>query len=228
MQPIRIKSYADDSDNRDIISLSTMKKSWLPVVSIVTLLLPSLGMGQRSEQVAIAPWTFVDGTKTSRETAIDTVRNIIEGQGWNVLPQEIVDRQFESMKSDLTYRDGQPLAAELIKFGKSVQASKLVYGKISWHTRSIWVGAGPKTISTSTVDVFVFDVNSGKTLFKKSKVEGRSDEKEQTLKVVAAVLVTPLITAVSGGPATPREQRAVQISLGRAFEPFIHANKGKK
>jgi hypothetical protein len=80
---------------------------------------------------------------------------------------------------------------------------------------------GPKTISTATVNAYVFDVASNKIVYRKQGVTGRSDERESIYKVAADVLVTPLVSAVSGGPATPREQRAVQIALGTAYRPWV-------
>lgn len=112
----------------------------------------------------------------------------------------------------------------LKKFGKATGADVVLYGSIKWHTRSIWVNAGPKTISTATVTVYAYDVKSGKVTYKRSGLEGRSDEKTDGLKVAGAILISPLVTAVSGGPATPQEQRAAQIALARAYEAW--AKKG--
>jgi hypothetical protein len=99
---------------------------------------------------------------------------------------------------------------------------------VAWHTRSIWVNAGPKTISTATVSVYVFDVASGKVVYKKTGVAGRSDERSQVLKLALDVLVSPLVTVVSGGPATPQEQRAVQIALGAAYHDWVKPTRASK
>ncbi len=170
---------------------------------------------------AICPWTFDQGTKTSRETLIEAVRKVAEHKGYTVLPQERVDRSFEALVPAVAYRRGFPVVEDLERFAHSVNAEHLIFGKATWHTRSIWVGTGPKTISTATVDVYVFNVGAGRVTFQARGVEGRSDEKESTLKDIADVLVTPIITAVSGGPATPREQRAAEIAVGRAMRPWV-------
>ena len=112
---------------------------------------------------------------------------------------------------------GGPTNAQLRQYGKKLGASYVVFGSIDWHTRSIWVGSGPKTISTATVDASVLDVATGKVSYSKSGVAGRSDETEDNIKLLAAVLITPFVTVVSGGPKTPQEQRAVQIALARTF-----------
>jgi len=90
-------------------------------------------------------------------------------------------------------------------------------GSVSWHTRSIWVKLGPKTISTATVNVYVVDVFTGTNVYEKHDVEGRSDEKDGALKIAGDILLTPLVSAVSGGPAAPREERALQIAMSRAL-----------
>jgi hypothetical protein len=39
------------------------------------------------------------------------------------------------------------------------------------------------------------------------------------------VLLTPLVTVVSGGPKTPHEQRAVQIAVAKAFRDWVKASQ---
>jgi hypothetical protein len=114
-----------------------------------------------------------------------------------------------------------PSKASLEAFGMALHVKEVIYGSVSWHTRSIWVDLGPKTISTATVNAYVFDVDSDRVVFKVKGVQGRSDEKENGYKIAADILISPLVTAVSGGPATPREQRAVQIALGRAYHKWV-------
>ena len=120
-----------------------------------------------------------------------------------------------------------PTRATLEAFGKAVHADKVYYGSVSWHTRSIWVDLGPKTISTATVNAYVFDVNANKVVYKSEGIEGRSDEKENGYKIAADILISPLVTVVSGGPATPHEQRAVQIALGRAYHSWVKPGSTK-
>ena len=41
------------------------------------------------------------------------------------------------------------------------------------------------------------------------------------VKAGADVLLTPLVTVVSGGPKTPHEQRAVQIAVAKALKDWV-------
>lgn len=120
-----------------------------------------------------------------------------------------------------------PTYSALRTIVKDLHASELLFGSAPWHTRSIWVNAGPKTILIAAVNVFVFDVASGKVVYKKSGVVGRSDEKSVIYKLALDVLLSPLVTAVSGGPATPQEQRAVQIALGLAYRNWVRPGASK-
>ena len=181
----------------------------------------SVCFAQASGKVAIYPFGFKDGNVTSRDMVYDTVRKIAEHGGYMVLPQDDVKNRYDSMRPAVALRNGLPIKSDLARFAAAVHADEIIFGNAGWHTRSIWVGSGPKTISTATVDVYVFDAKSGAITYKKKGIEGRSDETEKALKVVLSVLVTPLVTVVSGGPATPREQRAVQIALGRSLGPWI-------
>lgn len=177
-------------------------------------------LGQRTRLVAICPWTFEEGNRTSREMVVETVRKIVEHNGLTVLPQERVERRYENLHPAVAFRRGVPVLEDLDRFANEISADVLVFGKASWHTRSIWVGTGPKTVSTATVDLYIYNARSGRISYEQRGAEGRSDEKESGLKDVADVLITPFVSVVSGGPSTPREQRAVQIALGRAMAPW--------
>ena len=192
----------------------------LTTLAAACSILTSACLAQGPRQVAIGPWTFNDGNATSRTMVLDTIKRICEHNGYAVLPQEGVDGKYQHMDPPINMRGGHPGMKGLARYASAVQASHLIYGTASWHTRSIWVGTGPKTISTATIDLYIYNAKDGKITFQKH-AEGRSDEKESTLKDVADVLLTPIITVVSGGPATPREQRAAQIAIGRALRPWV-------
>ncbi|HXG23711.1 MAG TPA: hypothetical protein VNJ09_04080, partial [Chthonomonadales bacterium] len=53
------------------------------------------------------------------------------------------------------------------------------------------------------------------------KVKMDSTAKEDTLKAAGTILLTPLFTVVSGGPKTPHEQRAVQLAIAKAMQPWL-------
>lgn len=167
------------------------------------------------------PWVFENGTPTSRRTAVTTAAEIASKADYASIPGDMARTAWRSDSLPRASFGQMPSRASLEAFGTSVHATTVLYGSVSWDTRSIWVGLGPKTISTATVNVFVFDVSSNKVIYKKLGVEGRSDEPENGWKIAADVLVTPLVTVVSGGPATPHEQRAVQIALGKAYHAWV-------
>lgn len=173
-----------------------------------------------AKTVAIYPWVFDDGTSTSRSTAMSTLAEIVKHNGYTAISATKCASAYKSLKLPMPKAVGGPSIAQLVKFGKKVGANYVMFGAIDWHTRSIWVGSGPKTISTATVDASVLNVTTGKVSFHQSGISGRSDEKEDDVKLIAAVLITPIITAVSGGPKTPQEQRAVQIALARTFQDW--------
>lgn len=147
--------------------------------------------------------------------------------GYSSIPGDVAEAAWTSHNFPAPSFGHMPTNSALRTFGKDLHASKVLFGSVSWHTRSIWVNAGPKTISTATVNVFVFDVASGKVVYKKSGVVGRSDEKSVIYKLALDVLLSPLVTAVSGGPATPQEQRAVQIALGLAYRNWVRPGASK-
>ena len=177
----------------------------------------AFAFGQSGRNVAVYPWIFTSGNVTSKSFAVETASRIAENQGLRVVAQDTAVGVWDSMKPHISLRHGLPNDRQLARYADAVHAGTIIFGKIGWHTRCIWVGTGPKTISTANVDVFVYSARDGRVVYRSLGNEGRSDEKESALKDVAAVLVTPIVPMVSGGPATPREQRAVQIALGKGL-----------
>jgi len=170
------------------------------------------------------PWSFEGGTKTSHETARRTADEVLHKAGYSTVGEDLARSAWNGAGLRANrYRD-LPSEQDLEAFGQRLHAQVILLGRVAWHTRSIWVDLGPKTISTAEADTYVFDVAAGHIVYKREGMAGRSDEPENGWKVAADVLVTPLVTAVSGGPATPREQRAVQIAIGKALHPWVRGS----
>jgi len=194
-----------------------MKHLRFQTVALVFGAFISISAAQSGRDVAVYPWIFKDGNVTSRSMAIATAKRIAENQGLHVIAHDTSVGKFDSLRPKISLEGDLPSEADLARFAKAVHAGNLIFGVVSWHTRSIWVGTGPKTVSTATVDAYVYNTKAGKVTYSQEHVEARSDEKESTLKAIAAILITPIIPMVSGGPATPREQRAVQIAMSKAL-----------
>ncbi len=204
----------------------SIAKAWVAGIAFIAVV-PAMAAGHAAGHHTVAkglaaayPWAFKDGNVTSKSFAITTAQEIAQKAGYSMVPGNEAMAAWKASRGEPKF-GRTPSSATLRAYGKSVHAAVVLYGSVAWHTRSVWVNAGPKTISTATANVYVFDVRSGRTVFRSQGVTGRNDEKTLVLKVVADVLVTPLVTAVSGGPATPREQRAVQIALGRAYRGWV-------
>ncbi len=204
-----------------------MKTIRLTTLAAACGLLASICTAQAAGTVAVGPWRFTEGNETSRTMLISTVKRIMEHNGFTVLPQNRVQSTYDGLRPAMKHRRSGVNLPDLARYAHALQADRLVFGAASWHTRSIWVGTGPKTISTATIDLFIYNAKANKIAYQALGVEGRSDEKESVIKDIAAVVLTPLVTVVSGGPATPREQRAAQIALGRALRPWTakHGNR---
>ena len=183
--------------------------------------------GQSLGTVVAYPWAFTNGTETARKSVSRIVGEISKKATYEVVPNDVAYSEW----SRADYR--MPTSAEPAKkttlqaFGNTVHATYVIYGSVAWHTRSIWVNVGPKTISTATVNVTIMDVATGSTLYEKLGIEGRSDEKSNMLKIAGDILITPLVSAVSGGPAAPQEERAAQIAISKAMVDWVRPPKTK-
>ena len=69
------------------------------------------------------------------------------------------------------YRD-LPSEQDLEAFGQRLHANIILLGRVDWHTRSIWVDLGPKTVSTAQADAYVFDVAAGHIVYKREDEQG--------------------------------------------------------
>lgn len=174
----------------------------------------------RGTAIAYPPVFDDSGTNTSRETTANAVHEILNKGGFKTVEPETGESAWTKLGYKTPGLMSPPTLEQLAKFGKAVSADFVVSTKIHFHTRSIWVNLGPKTISTCTAHVTVVDVKKNKIAYEK-EAEGRSDEKSDGLKIAGSLLITPLITAVSGGPKTPQEQRAGQIAVAKALNDFI-------
>lgn len=213
--------------------MKTIKYSAALIASlaVVAIVWPSAALGVprspsrvnlvRKGTAVAYPWVFQRGNDTSRTMAVTSAEEISRKAGFASIPGDVARDAWSSSHLPTPSFGSTPSTASLRAYGHALHTGTVLYGSVSWHTRSIWVNAGPKTISTATVNVYVFDVAANKVVYRKTGVEGRSDEKSNGYKIAADILITPLVTAVSGGPATPQEQRAVQIALGHAYYGWV-------
>jgi hypothetical protein len=173
--------------------------------------------------MVVYPWAFQDGSDTARDTTYQVVGELGRRASYASVSASTGRKMWEAKGYPAPSMTSRPSRRTLAAYGNAMNAAAIMYGTVSWHTRSIWVNAGPKTISTATVNVYVYDVKNGRVSFSRKGIEGRSDEKSNGYKIAASLLFTPLVTAVSGGPKTPQEIRAVQIALSLAYNDWIVA-----
>lgn len=169
------------------------------------------------------PWLFANGNVTSRTMTNTVADEVLTQAGYSALSQESAVSTWKSAGLLEPNPGIWPTAAALQKFGKAAKVDKVLYGKISWRTRSVWVNAGPKTISTASVTAYVFDVSKGRNVYSRTRVQARSDEKPSVNKVVEAILTSPLVST-TGDDSTSQEQRAVQLGLALAYRDWVRTS----
>lgn len=165
------------------------------------------------------------GAKGSRETAVRSVREAFQKAGYTLVSDTVAANTWHRLRLPVPATASASRSTHLARFGKAVRARYVVVPTFDFHSRSIWVDLGPKTISTATVSVVITDAVSGKAVYAKRGVQGRSDEKFDAVKAGADILLTPLVTVVSGGPKTQHEQRAVQIAVAKALQGWVKSRE---
>ena len=161
------------------------------------------------------------GTATSRNTGVRSVQEVLQKAGYTLVSSTVAANTWRRLGMSLPLTDKPASRSDIVRFGKASKAHYVVTPVFDFHSRSIWVDLGPKTVSTATVDIVITDVVKNKTVYTKEDVSARSDEKFDVVKAGADVLLTPLVTVVSGGPKTPHEQRAVQIAVAKALRDWV-------
>jgi hypothetical protein len=188
------------------------------------------GEVERVKSVAVLPWSLQGGTETAVETAKKTVTALFEGAKYEVIPDPRVrtawedDLRMPAAKGVVKDKEALPNLPEprdLLELGKRLGVDIVCAGRASWHTRSIWVGLGPKTKADCTVDVIIIDVAKGEVILSAEGVKADSTKREKGIETAAALLVSAGFTALSGGPKTPHQQRSAQNAISLALEPWL-------
>ena len=164
------------------------------------------------------------GTKTSRETAVRAVQEALLKARYTLRSNTVAANTWKQLRIPPPATGKPSTRSEIVRFGNAMKARYVVASVFDFHSRSIWVNMGPKTVSTATVGITIMDTKYKKIVYRKKNIKGRSDEKTNTLKIVADVLISPLVTVVSGSPKTPQEQRAVQIAVAKALKGWVKSS----
>jgi len=186
---------------------------------------------QGDKTVAIVPWFFRGGTPTAVETARSTIERFFDRAGYDRI-SEVRVRHAWPHEEVLTGPEQEPFPplptdAELRRLGHSLGVDMVCAGDLCWHTRSIWVALGPKTKSTCTVNMKMVDLDAGSTVLLNRDVTADDTAEESGFQTAAGIISGGLVTVVSGGPETPHEQRAAQVALSEAFEPWLEGIFGR-
>jgi hypothetical protein len=173
--------------------------------------------------VVVYPVVFAhnSGDETSRKTGIRSIHEALEKAGCTLISDRVAANTWRKLALPMPTSDEPARRTDLVRLGTELQARYAVSAVILFHTRSIWVDLGPRTVSSATVDIVITDVAADKTVYSRQDITGRSDEKFDLAKAGADLLITPLVTIVSGGPKTPHEQRAVQIAVAKAMHDWV-------
>lgn len=202
---------------------STFRPILLALAAVMAVGSSSFSAAQANSRGSVVVYPVIydkSGTDTSRAKAKEAMNEIFKKGGFKVIAESGAAGAWKTKKFSTPTITRPPSQSNLVSIGKAVGAKYVCSASVTFHTRSIWVNLGPKTVSTCHITLTIVDSQTGKIVHE-ADAQGRSDEKEDNLKIAGAILISPLVTAVSGGPKTPQESRAAQIASARALEKFI-------
>jgi hypothetical protein len=187
---------------------------------------------QAVKTVANLPWVYVDGTDGAVKTAHEYIQTLIERGGFEWISEGKAVGTWTN-KLGWTLAEGRkeiPNARQLLTLGDALGVDYVITGRAKWHTKSVWISLGPKTKADCTVDLLIVDVKKKEVSLDAKGVKMDSTAKEDPLKALGDVFISIGFTVVSGGPKTPHQQRAVQLAIAKAIEPWLatHIKKDVK
>jgi hypothetical protein len=210
--------------------LHTTAACTLFAAAAILAALPQASQAQERERgtVAVYPVVFShnSGDGTSRKTAIRSIEETLQKGGFTLISDRVSANTWRRLGLPNPGDDEPARRSDLVRLGTELKARFVVSAVVNFHSRSIWVDLGPRTVSSATVDISITDTTADKTVYSRQDVTGRSDEKFDFVKAGADLLITPLVTIVSGGPKTPHEQRAVQIAVAKAMRDWVRPEDG--
>ena len=173
-------------------------------MSLLAFALPRAAYAQPSRGTAVIyPVVYVNdsGTYGAHRAAIDSLRLALQNRGLALISRQTAESEWSNLGYLMPSALMPASHEEIVHFGRVLGADYVIQPVIDFHTRSIWVGLGPRTVSTALVSLRVTDTHTGNVVYR-TRVRARSDQH---------------FTFLLGGPKTPREQRAVRIAMRRAI-----------
>lgn len=177
----------------------------------------------RIDRIAIVPWTYMKCGKGAEKAVKDLMGALMTHAGVEVIPEVRTIAALGGFQGDDSgdAAAALPTPRQLLHLGKALDVDYVMAGRATWHTRSIWIGLGPKTKSDCTVDALIIDVKQKEIALNARGIHMDDTAHEDTLKALGTVFVSSLFTVVSGGPKTPHEERAGELAVTKALEPWI-------
>lgn len=186
------------------------------------------------KKVAILPLLFFkDNDVSENKTAIGAYTSeldaVLDTYGIQRVDQATVNSSWQQLTGQpFSTREYQlPPAEQLVELGKKLGVDYVIFSRLKWHVRSVWVFLGPKTKAEAVVDLWIVDVANSEFALKADGIKGNDTEKEPLWKTGVTLFVAP-ISIVSGGPETPRMERSGRTALDKALEPWIQKQANSK
>ena len=183
-------------------------------------------------KVAIVPMSFFEKDKSSdyktcdNKTAINSTKTAISDL-LHLANLEIVDEQVASFEWNKYEASKDPSVlpdpAELLRFGRALDADFVIVGITKWEIKSLWVTLGWKTKAYCHVDALIVDVNRKEVASRAIDAKFDSTKKEQAWETLGTIFVSWIFTGVSGGPKTPHMQRSGEQDWAQVLKPFLES-----
>jgi len=196
---------------------------------------PTQSTSTHVKKAAVLPLMFFkDDEPSDNTTAINSFKGeldaVLEHYGITKMDQATVNGTWQQSTGQI-WDDKQyvlPRPEDLVAFGKKMGVDYVVFSRLKWHVKSVWVGLGPKTKADATLDLWIIDIRASEFELKADSIKAGDTEKEPAWRTAGAILLTPIFTVVSGGPETPHMERAGVTALDKALEPWVTKQQNLK
>src|ERR1700722_16493521 len=105
--------------------------------------------------VVVYPVVFArnSGDETSRKTGFRSIEETLQKAGYTLISDTVAANPWRRMGLPMPTADNPARKSDLVKLGAELKARYVVSPVIDFHSRSIWVDLGPRTVSSATVDI---------------------------------------------------------------------------
>ena len=203
-----------------------MKPIWAAAVLFTFIHVPARAQAPAGS-IAVMPVLFQKGSAKAERTGRDVMNALLDTAKTTRIPQDQILKAWQDTTGAPWPEKPKslPTREEMLAVGRAVNSELVLETSVKWRDRTVWVSFGPKLKSECTVNCLILNVKTGETVLEVKDLKMDDTAREDVFRAVGGAVLSGafVVPVLSGGDASPHEQRAVQLALGKALMPWVKA-----